>query len=351
MAVWSDVRGRLRLARITPDGTMLEAPSYLRKPVRGLDAAWTGTHLGIVYEDMLAGTPAVKLMLIDVDGLVRDDVVLSADGSEPRVAWGQDRFGVVWKAPGGGINALRYQQFDAAGRPLTAEEALPNSGSNPAIAFSPTAVVPLGGEVFSVHEGWFGIAYEAYYGLGASADVLLCAWPRVSGSVPAIGPVRVNQHTDPYSVLGAMPTIATSPSGFAVTWHAIEKGLDAARVRFFSLDALTPVQEFAPDSDLGRYGRMVWTGAEFVMANDNRTAATVDAFDVHVRRIDPSGNTHLAAGWGPWNELRLRDAVHGWLSTHPDVANSGEVLGVAWVEAEETVPGGGRLWFAIVTHK
>jgi hypothetical protein len=79
------------------------------------------------------------------------------------------------------------------------------------------------------------------------------------------------------------------------------------------------------------------------------------AIALHFRRVVGSGNTHLAAGWGPWNEVHLRDAVPGYLSTHPDVANNGVVLGITWVEAdgECQVPPvtGGRLWLAIVTHK
>jgi len=350
MAVWSDVRGRLRLARIGRDGTLLEAPSYLRKPVRGVDAAWTGTRLGIVYEDMLLGGPDVRLMLVDATGLVVDDVAL-AIGSEPRIAWGQDRFGVVWKVPGGGVNALRYQQFDTSGRPVSAEESLPNSGSRAAITFSATSLVPIGNGQFTAYEGWFGIAYEAYYGVAVSGDVLLGAWPREPGSAPPLGPIVVNEHADPNDALGAMPTIAANPAGFAVGWHAVDQGRDAAKMRVFSLAGLKPVQEFTADADLGRYGRMVWTGGDFVMANDNRNISAPDAFDVHVRRVDASGNTHLAAGWGPWGELRLRDTVPGWQSTHPDVANGGDALGVMWVEGDNTVAGVGRLWFAIVTHR
>jgi hypothetical protein len=351
MAVWTDLRNCLRVGRIGLDGTLVGTPDYLRKPVSHYDVAWTGTRLGIVYEDNLTPAPSVRLMILGGDGAVKDDVQLAAVGSEPRIAWGQDRFGVVWKAPGG-INSLRFQRFSASGEPLSGEEVLENSGSRAAIAFSGTTVTQLPSGSFIVRDGVFGIVYEAYYGLTVTGDVLLSARPREAGLGTPIGPIRVNQHDDPFTPLGSMPTIAANPSGFAVTWHASENGLDKAQARFFSFDGLASVQEFTPDLDSGRYGRMTWTGGEFVMVNDNLIGATGSQLDVHFRRVDASANTHFAAGLGPWTELNLRDRVHGTVSAHPDVANTGVVLGVAWVEGEPAAAGQvGRLWFAIVEHK
>jgi hypothetical protein len=198
----------------------------------------------------------------------------------------------------------------------------------------------------------FGIVYEAHHGTSGTGDVLLIALPREAGVGTAIGPVRVNQHDDPFLPSGAMPTIAANTSGFAVGWRAREHNDIRAQSRFFSRDGLTPVQEFTPDLDAARYGRMTWTGGEFVMVNDNRTNAASSAFDVHLRRFDPSANTHFPTGFGPWAEVNLRDNVHGYVSAHPDVANNGAVLGVAWVEADPSTAGYvGRIWFAIVTHK
>ena len=351
MAVWIDVRSRLRVARIGSDATLLATPDYLRKPVLSADAAWSGTRLGIVYEDNLTRTPSVRLMLLDRGGLVEADVLIAAVGSEPKIAWGQDRFGVVFKVPGS-VNVLRFQQFDPEGVPLSPAEVLVNSGGRAAVAFSGTTVARLDDDRFNVGEGMFGIVYEAYYGVAASGDVLLSAFPREAGRVAPIGPVRVNQHDDPFSSLGAMPTIAGNASGFAVGWHVSENGLDRAQARFFSLGGLAPVQEFTPDLDAARYGHMTWTGGEFVMVNDNRTGGAVPGFDVHLRRFDPSGNTHVDAGWGPWSELNLRSTVRGAVSSHPDVANAGPMLGVLWVEGDPaSACAVGRLWFATIVHK
>jgi len=351
MAVWTDLRNCLRVARIGLDGSLVGTPDYLRKPVSHFDVAWTGTHLGIVYEDNVTPTPSVRLMILGGDGSIGDDVLLAAAGSEPKIAWGQDRFGVVWKAPGG-VNSVRFQRFSASGEPLSGEEVLEMSGGRAAIAFSGTTVTQLPDGPFIVHEGMFGIVYEAYYGFTVTGDVLLSAQPREAGLGKAIGPIRVNQHDDPFTPLGSMPTIAANTSGFAVGWHASENGLDRAQARFFSLDGLAPVQEFTPDLDSGRYGRMTWTGGEFVMVNDNLIGTTGSKLDVHFRRVDPSANTHFAAGLGPWTELNLRDSVRGTVSVHPDVANTGEVFGVSWVEGDPAAAGQvGRLWFAIVAHK
>jgi hypothetical protein len=50
--------------------------------------------------------------------------------------------------------------------------------------------------------------------------------------------------------------------------------------------------------------------------------------------------------------LNLRANVQGSVSAHPDLANSGEVLGIAWVEGDPGTDGQrGRLWFAIIEHK
>jgi len=351
LGVWTDLRNRLRVARIALDGTLSATPGYLRKPVSHYDVAWTGTRLAIVYEDNLTPTPRVRLMILDADGAVQDDVLLAAAGSEPTIAWGQDRFGIVWKAAGGD-NALRFQRFSASGEPLSAEETLEMSGSRAAIAFSGTTVTPLPDGPFLVRQGTFGIAYEANYGTEDTGDVLLSTRPREAGAGNALGPVKVNQHDDPFTPLGAMPAIAANTSGFTIGWHASEDGADRAQARFFSRDGLAPVQEFTPDLDAARYGRMIWTGGEFLMVNDNRTGSAPHALDVHFRRIDPSANTHFVAGLGPWTELNLRAGVPGTVSAHPDIANAGEVLGVAWVEGEAPLPClVGRLRFAIVTHK
>ena len=357
MAVWTDARNRLFVARIGTDGRLLGTPEYPARRVRNADAAWTGTRLGIVYEAYTTTAPSIRLMILDRDGVVQEDVVLAALGREPKIAWGQDRFGVVWKTLGDG-NSLRFQRFSVAGKPLSNEEVLESSGGRAAIAFSGTTVRQFEDGAFVVHEGMFGIAYEAHYRETASGDVLLSTRPREAVRGASIGPIRVNQHDDPESALGAMPTIAANPSGFAVGWHVDENGLDRAQARVFSIDGLAPVQEFTPDLDAARYGRLTWTGGEFVMANDNRantiTGATAcaNAYDVHFRRVDASGNTHLSAASGPWTELNLRANVQGSVSAHPDVANAGEVLGIAWVEGDPGTDGQrGRLWFAIIEHK
>ena len=357
MAVWTDVRNRLFVARIGLDGTLLGPPEYPARRVRNADAAWTGARLGIVYEAHNTAAPSVRLMILDRDGTVQDDVLLAAAGREPKVAWGQDRFGVVWKTLGDG-NSLRFQRFSADGEPLSSEEALENSGGRAAVAFSGTTVRQQEDGTFVVQEGMFGIAHEAYYRLAASGDVLLSTRPREAGRGASMGPIRVNQHDDPYSALGAMPTIAANASGFAVGWRVDENGLDRAQARVFSVDGLAPVQEFTPDLDAARSGRLTWTGGEFVMANDNRAntiagaTACANAYDVHFRRVDASGNTHLSAARGPWTELNLRANVQGSVSAHPDLANSGEVLGIVWVEGDPGTDGQrGRLSFAIIEHE
>jgi len=354
MAVWIDLRGRLRVARIALDTTLLARPDSLRKPVRSMDAAWTGSRLGIVYEDGFYELSSVRLLLVDRDGMARDDVLIAEYGSEPKIAWGQDRFGIVWK-DNGGPDALRFQRFDATGQPMSPVEILPSSRGNAAIAFSGTTAVLLDGERYRVDEGLFGIAYEASFPSRASAGVLLSAFPREPERVAPLGPVRVNQHNDPYSEPGSVPSIAANSTGFAVGWHTKDstvKGLDRAQARFFSVTSLAPVQEFTPDKDRGRYGRISWTGGEFVMANDNMTSGANPGFDVHFRRCDPSGNTHADAGWGAWNELNLRAEVPGLQSVHPDVVNTGARIGVLWVEGDNRLSGdAGRIWIAIVGHK
>jgi hypothetical protein len=149
-----------------------------------------------------------------------------------------------------------------------------------------------------------------------------------------------------------VPTIAANVTGFAVAWHTNEQGEERSQARFFSVGALTAVQEFTPDEDAGRYGRVAWTGGEFVLANDNGTSGADLGFDVHVRRCDPSANSHVDAVGGPWNELNLRGTVPGSVSVHPDVVSAGPLLGVLWVEGDQKLGGqAGRIWIALVGHK
>jgi len=354
MAVWIDQGRRLRVARLGTDGTLLHAPESLRKPVLSMDAAWTGSRLGIVYEDGLGEFPSVRLMLVDREGFARDDVLIATYGSEPKIAWGQDRFGIVWKDIAG-PDMLRFQRFDASGRSMSPVEALASSRGNAAIAFSGTTVMHVDGQRYMVSEGLFGIAYEASFPARVNADVLLSVFPREPERIAHFGPVRVNQHGDPPSEPSSVPSIAANVTGFAVSWHTKDttaKNLDRSQARFFSVGSLAPVQEFTPDKDAGRYGRIAWTGGEFVMANDNVIGGATPGFDVHFRRCDPSANTHPDAAWGPWGELNVRGAVPGSLSVHPDVVNAGPMLGVLWVEGDAASSGlAGRIWLAIVSHK
>jgi hypothetical protein len=97
---------------------------------------------------------------------------------------------------------------------------------------------------------------------------------------------------------------------------------------------------------------LTWTGAEFVMLNDNRTSPAAEAYDIHLRRFDADGNTHATSPKGAWTELNLRDSVRGSASVHPDAAIANGKLAVVWVERDEVLGGtGGTLWFAVVSHQ
>lgn len=350
VAVWSDAADRIRLMRIREDGTVIdEVVPRLAGPARNPDVAWTGTRLAIAFEDTLTPEPSLRLVTLDPDGTALTDSVVAAVGREPKIAWGQDRFGIVWRTPYSAGDGLRFQTFDRYGLPLTEEAVLPNSGSHASIAFTGTGVMP-SAHGYDVHEGAFVVAYEPHYAAVANGDVLLTKFPREPWGGSAVT-VRVNQDNDPVSPLGALPAVAANTSAVAVAWHVLETEGDRASVRIFSHDDLTPVQEFMPDSDAGRSGRMVWTGAEFVMANDNICGFDPPRYDVHVRRIDASGNTHLASGWGPHAELNLGSADPGIVSVHPDIAVNGRVAGVIWIMESASVPGVGHLYFTTIQHR
>jgi hypothetical protein len=367
MAAWVDLRNRLRVAHIGLDGVLADTPATLRSSVSNLDVAWTGSRLGIVCEDVsIPGAPSVRLMTVDGDGIVQGDVVIAALGREPKIAWGQDEFGVIWSALVRN-DSLRFQRFGPTGEALSAEEVLPHSGGSGAIAFDGTIVTRLAADTYSVHEGMFGVAYEFRCGhepageavpyasqpcQRPAGDVFLSAFSRDAETAAPIGPVRVNLHNDPQSSLGAMPAIAANQSGFLVAWHAVVNGKDAAQSRYFTHDTLAPSQELTPDADAARYGRLTWTGAEFVMLNDNRTSPAAETYNVHLRRFDADGNTHVTSPKGAWTELNLRDFVRGSVSAHPDAAIANGKLGVVWVERDEVLGGtAGTLWFAVVSHQ
>ncbi len=347
VVLWADAAGALRVGRVGFDGTLLDnPPRALRAQIGAPDVAWTGTRFGIVYEDKVQTPPTVRLMTVGADGTPLTDVLVAAEGRDPRIAWGQDRFGIVWRQTKCAGDCLRFQRFDREGRVIGSAEILENSGQNAAIAFSGTGVL-VDSTGVTRHDGAFGIVYEAYYGFAATGDVLLTRRPLEGYMGPVT--VRVNEDQDPYTPLGSLPTLAANVTGFMVSWHTAIEGCDGARLRFFSASDLTPIHQFVPDADPGRASSLVWTGSEFVVVNDNFVAGNPAGLDVHVRRLDPSGNSHLPAGWGPWQEVNLRGWVPGSVSMNPSVARGPGSLGVVWVE--KTAEGAGAVWFASIGHR
>lgn len=348
-AVWTDLGRRLRLARLDATGGLLDAsPLVLRKDVGAADVAWTGTRYGVVYEDLSAFPPDVRLATLDADGETIVDVLVAADAREPRLAWGQDRFGVVWSVGDCVGDCLRFQRFDRDARVVGLMDVIPNSGSDADVAFSRTGVV-LGPDGWETHVGSFGVVYQAGRGYESSHEVWLAIQPLESYGASAS--LRIDTRESEATTLGVRPSIGANPTGFAVCWHAVEEGRDGARARFVPLDTLDPIQPFAPDADAGRDSRIAWTGNDFVVVNDNIVHGSPEGLEVHFRRLDPSGNSHLAAGWGPWTELNLSDGASGGLSASPAIADQGQGFGVVWVEEEAGTSGTGRIWFSFVVHR
>lgn len=357
--VWSDQMDRLRLAMIDDNGKLAEDkppivfmdekldPFRARAP----DIAWTGTHFGIVYEDTSRANPGIRLLIVKSDGSVFGSSPVAALGGQPKIVWAQDRFGVVWRVPYCAGDCLRFQRFDLDGRGIGNPEILKNSGWAAEIAFSGTGM-----QANNTYTGSFGIVYEAYYGASVTADVLLTVFPLEPYYIGP-EPIKVNDLNYPYTPLGSRPSIAANPTGFAICWHVlVDNKIDGARLRFFAPDGMQPIQEFTLDADAGRASNMVWTGSEFVVVNDNIVAGPPAGFDVHFRRLDPSGNSHLAGGWGPWQEINLSNSTPGNVSVSPHIARAATpegqgIFGVVWVEQEENLPGVGRIWFANVTHR
>lgn len=343
VAVWSDRGDRLRLARISPEGVLAAGlPLTLREKARLPDATWTGSRVGVVYEDRSNDQPSVRLMVLDPTGRQLMDTLLG-DGRQPRIAWGQDRFGVVWVRSSCLNDCIVFARFDRQGLPIGPIEPLEFSGGNPAISWSGTGIdlSPIEGAVYA---GSFGIAYDASYDFAATGGVLLTS--RSLEPFQSASTVRVNMHEDPPTKLAGMPSVASNASGFAVSWHAEMDTFDRVCSRAFSLDRLEPVQEFMPDGDAARSSRILWTGGEYVMVTDNLIK---DTTDVHLRRLDLSGNSHQAAEWGPWAEVNVSRAIGTANSVHPYVANTGRGFGVIWIEQEGS-NSYGRLYLASVVH-
>lgn len=348
VVVWSDLDDNLRLVRVDPDGRLVDrVPLTLRAAARAPDVAWTGTRLGIVYEDRSKGASAIRLMTLDRNLSLLVDTLVHVDAFEPRIAWGHQQFGIVWRRATCFADCVGYRTFDSAGRTLDPIETLPNSAGGAAIAWSGSGTGPNTLE-WNLFPGRFGIAYEAYYGFAASGDVLLAAR---DPSMYAPGElVLVNAHTNVVAPGGAMVSIAGNPSGFAVSWHVFENQANAAHLRFFSLRGLEGLIEFPPDADAAFGSELTWTGSEFVVVNENTVVGPPGGTDVHFRRIDPSGNAHAPANWGPWSEVNLSSAAGGAISAKPSIANAGIGFGVVWVE-QEGAENYGRVRFATVVHR
>lgn len=352
-AVWADRADRIRIARFDLEGKRLDdPPAIVRSEAKRPDVAWTGTRYGIVFEDVsgprIWPSSDVRFVTLDAELHELSDVLVATDAGVPKIAWGKDRFGIVWSDGACAGDCLNFQRFDPSGLGLSAVESLPTSGSFSSIAFTGSAY--RFDPVFERHEGVFAIVYPAYYGVAASGDVLATFRPLEPWDAAPIDQ-KVNAHADPYAPPGAYPSAAGNPAGVMVGWHVKEVEKDGACVRFLPVDGTGPVQEFAPDADLGRVSRAAWTGSEFVMVNDNWVEPGSAAFDVHLRRADSSANTHLPSGWGPWNEISFRDLAPGTSSVLPDVVRTGDGLGVVWIEMDDATADAGRIWFAFVAHR
>jgi hypothetical protein len=348
VVVWSDRGGNLRLARLSADGAPIDpTPAILKTGTRAPDIAWTGTRLGIVYEDRSNGGSDIRMITVDPYGSMLLDTLVYASAFEPRVAWGHERFGVVWRRDTCAGDCIGYRTFDRDGRPIAPMEFLPNSGRDAAIVWSGSGTEQNTIE-WNVHPGKFGIVYEAYYGLAATGDVLLVTRDP-SGALPG-ELARVNAHENVPAPGGPMPSIAGTPSGFAVSWHVFEGAANGAHLRFFSLGGLDGILEFFPDADAAFASDVTWTGSEFVVANENLAIGPPGGTDIHFRNLDATGNPHRSASWGPWSEVNLSAGTGGAISTRPALVNAGSILGVVWVEQEGT-ESYGRIRFATVTHR
>lgn len=348
-AIWADRDERIRLARFDAEGKRLDdTPVIVRPEARRPDVAWTGTRYGIVFEDVsgprIWPSADVRLITLDAELTLLADVLVDEDALAPKIAWGKDRFAIVWSESACAGDCLQFRRFDPSGTALSAIETLPTSGGVASIAFTGSAYR------FERHEGNFAIVYPAYYGVAASGDVLLTSRPLEPWDAAPVD-LKVNAHADPYANPGALPSIAGSPQGVMVGWHVLDGEKDAACVRYLPVDGSEAVQEFMPDADFGRASGLAWTGSEFVLVNDNWVEPGSAAFDVHWRRADSSANTHLPGGWGPWNELSFRDLAPGVSSVLPGVAVSGSGFGVVWIELDDPAASGGRIWFAFVAHR
>ncbi|HEX6852969.1 MAG TPA: putative metal-binding motif-containing protein [Candidatus Polarisedimenticolaceae bacterium] len=348
VVVWADRDDLLRLVRISPEGTLLDPePLVLRAGVRSPDVAWSGTRLGIVYEDRSTDVTDVRLMTLDVHASLLLDTLVYAGGAEPRIAWGQQQFGVVWRRASCFGDCVGYRTFDREGRPVDPIEMLPNSAGCADIAWSGSGTIPSTIE-WNVVPGRFGIVYEAYFGFAATGDVLLVTRDP-SAHLPG-GLARVNTHDNVPAPGGAMPSISGNPSGFAVSWHVFENDVNGAHLRFFGVLDLEGILEFPPDADAAFFSDVVWSGSEFIVVNENTGVGPLGGTDVHFRRIDSSGNAHPPGNWGPWSELNLSAGTGGAISTRPSIANAGPGLGVVWVEQEGT-ESYGHVRFATVVHR
>jgi hypothetical protein len=348
VVVWSDLDDNLRLARIGPDGVLVDTvPLTLRAAARAPDIAWTGTRLGIVYEDRSKGASAIRLMTLDRHLALLVDTLVHVDAFQPRIAWGHQQFGIVWRRATCFADCVGYRTFDRDGRVLDPIETLPASAGGADIAWSGSGTEANILE-WNVHPGRFGIAYEAFGDFAATADVLLVTRDPM-GYVPG-DLARVNAHANIVAPGGAMVSIAGNPSGFAVSWHVFENDANAAHLRFFSLRGLEGLPEFPPDADTAFGSDVTWTGSQFVVVNENAVVGSPGGTDVHFRGVDSSCNAHAPANWGPWSELGLSSGAGGAISANPSIANAGLGLGVVWVE-QEGAENYGRVRFATVLHR
>jgi hypothetical protein len=277
------------------------------------DAVWTGSNIGVVFEDGRHDRNGDILYghMVDSAGNpigAADTRLESTTSSQkyPDVAFSGSEFGIVWQDARDGGYEIYFRRASDAMAPVGTATRLTNALG--------TSRVP--------HVAWSGSEYGVVWEDNRDGGDYEIWFARVAADGTKVG---TEVALTAFAGQSLDPRIVWSGSEWGVVWQ--DDGWLNAEIAFMRVDgdgaALTAPIRVTQDSHVSVSPDMVWAGSRYAIVwRDTRTSYS----DIWMALVDGDGA-----------KIGADEAVtstRGW-SGHPAVAWSGSELGVIWMEEED----------------
>ncbi len=318
--------------------------------------AWTGAAFLLVWDDDRHGDTELYLARLDADGAKATDEVRLTNATTfsgfPAAAWSGSELGVVWEDDRDGPSQIFFARFDESGAPLDGPVKLSNSngnaydsalvwnGSEYAAAWDDggnnqsevwftrvdAAGVPIGGPLqrtsaaglsMRTSIAWSGLDYGLAWEDERAGGVLRMFFTRCDANGTATGG-EIEETSSAAAARGA--SLVWNGSSYGLAWQDARGGNDA--IYFSLLDALgnkaaADVQVSAGSAE-ARQASLVW-------ADDHWAVAYVQDDDVQLAALEPIGTPRGAPqriGGGETGRAEM-----------PALVWTGASYGLAWADS------------------